>query len=178
MYIAILRGINVSGKNIIKMQDLRLLCETIGLNQVKTYIQSGNVVFTSLETDVQTIQTKITTAISLRFGFTVPCIVFTADYLRAVLANNPFCHDDGYDTAFVHLTFLSNDAQVVDYRYFDSKTADNEAYRMGNKVVYLYCPSGYGNTKLSNNVWEQKLGIEATTRNWKTCCELVSMTSV
>lgn len=173
-YIAILRGINVSGKNSIKMQDLRLLLCSLGFNDVETYIQSGNIVFTSAETDRLILQTKITNAIMQQFGFAVPCLVFTADYLKLILENNPFAAND---PAFLHVTFLSAEPSIFDTVFFDSKLGIGEAYQLGQRAIYLYCPNGYGTTKLSNNLWELKLKIDATTRNWKTCSELLKMAS-
>lgn len=177
-YITILRGINVSGKNIIKMDALRELFSDLKFQQVQTYIQSGNVVYQTKEAPTsrasvnQELSKKIANAIQNTFSFEVPMITIEAKDLQTCIENNPFLKDKKKDVSFMHITFLADAPQEQLFKAIDaSKYLPDEIQWVG-QCVYLYCPNGYGNTKLHNAFLENKLKVVATTRNWKTCNEL------
>lgn len=174
-YISILRGINVSGKKLIKMDALRSLYEANGFHEVKSYVQSGNVIFKSKVEDCIQLEQKIAVAIKSQFGFDVPIIVMSSIQLKQIIDNNPFIQDPKKDPAFLHVTFLSSKPQSIDQAVFQDKLQGDEAISFHLNAVYLYCPSGYGKTKLSNNFIEAKLKISATTRNWKSCKEILAI---
>lgn len=174
-YIAILRGINVSGQKMIKMEALRQLFENLGFAKVKTYIQSGNVVFLSDQPSPADLEKQISTHILAQFGYQVPVLVIEKTVWESVFKNNPFVNQRNEDIGKLHVTFLAaNPAPAQVDKIKDMAYPPDEFILAGN-AVYLFCPNGYGNTKLSNTFFENKLKVSATTRNWKTVQELLNM---
>jgi len=167
-YIAILRGINVSGSKKLPMAELRELLSNIGLTDVKTYIQSGNVVFASEEKDQEKLGNLISEAIKKQYEYEVPVLVKTIAQWKTAMANNPFTDKDISKQA---ITFL---ATVPTENTFEIDSKDDK-FKIINSEVYLYCPNGFGRTKLTNNLFERKLKTQATTRNWKTINKLLEM---
>ncbi len=174
-YISILRGVNVGGQAQIKMDALRKSYEKLQLNNVTTYIQSGNVIFDAVENDPRTIENKISSQIEADFGVQVPVIVLTSESLKKIIEENPFVKDPGKDMAFLHVTFLAEIPKPYDRESIEDKKQGDEEIRFSEKAIYLYCPHGYGRTKLNNNFLEKKLKVGATTRNWKTTLELARL---
>ena len=174
-YISILRGINVSGQNLIKMDALKKIYESLHFEDVKTYIQSGNVVFSTGETDLKKLENLITSQIENEFGTEVPVIVLKAETLENIIKNNPFVKDKQKDTSFIHITFLADKPKEIDKDSIENKKQQGEEIEFSENAIYLYCPNGYGRTKLNNNFLENKLKIKATTRNWKTTNELLKL---
>jgi len=172
-YISILRGINVSGQKLIKMDVLRKMVENLGFEKVKTYVQSGNVVFKAEETSFKEMEEKISAQIEKDFGFQVPVIVLDAEKLKQIIESNPFLKDTEKEVNFMHVTFLSNKPNEFDKKSIEDKKQEKEEIRFTDHAVYLYCPNGYGKTKITNNFIETKLKVLATTRNWKTTNELL-----
>lgn len=174
-YISILRGINVSGKRIIKMDALRELMSALKFANVQTYIQSGNVIFKTKEIATDVLSKKIAAAIEKQFSFEVPVITITLDELKQSVENNPFLNHKNKDVSFLHLTFLAEAPQESLFNAIESNNYLPDEIQLINKTLYLYCPNGYGNTKLHNIFLEKKLQVTATTRNWKTCNELIQL---
>ena len=174
-YIAILRGINVSGHKLIKMDALRKLFDGMGFKNTKTYIQSGNVVFQSKQAKAQDLEKKIASSILKEFGFEVPVLVKEVTELDIVLKNNPFINKRKEDVTKLHVTFLSAEPEKANIDKIKGGNYVADEFIVTGKTVYLFCPNGYGNTKLSNTFFENKLKVTATTRNWKTINELVIM---
>lgn len=167
--IAILRGINVGGKRKILMVDLKSLCEKMGWENVKTYIQSGNLIFKSGK-ETSELEKELEKAIAEKFGFDVPVIVRTEKELEVSIQDNPF-----FDNASInqlHLTLLKekptkeNEKKTLAYNYEPDKFSIKE------KDVFIYCEGKYHQSKLTNNFFEKKLKVNATTRNWKTVLKL------
>ena len=174
-WISILRGINVAGRNPIKMNALREIFIQLGFSDVQSYIQSGNLIFKSDVTDSESIEKAISEQILKTFGFVVPVLVMQREELRNTIKNNPYLNDSSKDPAYLHITFLS---VQPDKEFIDKISSGNykpDEYYFGEKAIYLYCPIGYGNTKLSNTFFEKKLKITATTRNLKTANELLAI---
>jgi len=171
-YISILRGINVSGQKLIKMDVLRKLYENLGFRNVTTYVQSGNVIFKGDDFEPTDLEQKISRQIKKDFGFEVPIFVLTIDKLKQIIYNNPFLNDPNKEHSFMHVTFLSSNAGYYEKETFESKKQDEEQISFSENAIYLYCPNGYGRTKLTNNFFESKLKVVATTRNWKTTNEI------
>jgi len=174
-YVSLLRGINVSGQKKIKMDDLVALYETLGLANVCTYIQSGNVAFDADTRDTDRIGRKIEQAIQQDYGFTVPVLLRTRAQMDNTIKANPFLRDNIPDISKVHVTFLERPPEESVIQDFNPSSLGQDRFAITGTDVYLYCPGGYGKTKLSNNFIEKQLGVRATTRNWKTVRILADM---
>ena len=174
-YISILRGINVNGKNLIKMKSLQEMYEELGFQNVRTYIQSGNIVFQSVEVNPDELEQTISDGIVKQFTANVPVLVLEVSELKSILEQNPFLTDDKYDISKLHITFLSKSPNKT----FVDKIGDSsflpDEYFIKGKAIDLFCPNGYGKTKLSNSFFENKLKVKATTRNLRTVMELVKL---
>ena len=174
VFISFLRGINVGGQKRIAMADLLQLCTSLGLDNVRTYLQSGNVLFESSYGDTGWLSAMISEHISAKFGFTVKVITRTSDELRRIILANPFAKE-GLDADKYHVTFLS-DIPSEEFPGSTMKGKDGpDRYVIIGREVYLFCPDGYGRTKFSNTFFEKKVGVFATTRNWKTVTALAEM---
>lgn len=178
VYVALLRGINVSGKNMIKMAELTALFESLGYKNVQTYVQSGNVVFESKDDDTVVISDKIEKALKSKYGYDVSVLSFIAKELKDIIKNNPLSKQDGISEEYLHVTLLKDTPDKDKLAKFTIIKDDNEIYIINGRTIYLYCPNGYGRTKLTNNIFEKKLGVSATTRNWKTISKLLEMINV
>jgi uncharacterized protein (DUF1697 family) len=174
-YIALLRGINVSGKNLIKMDALKLALKNIGFEDVQTYIQSGNIVFKSVEADVKILEKRIIDPIKNSFSLTVPCMVFMASDFKRIVMQNPFA--ESQNQAFLHLSFLSDKPLESNIQKLKDIPISQDAFEIIENCIYLYCPQGYGSTKLSNTTLESKLKVTATTRNLNTCLKLIELSA-
>ena len=175
-YISILRGINVSGKNIIKMDALRNLYDKLGFQNITTYVQSGNVIFTTEKSiSEKKLAQLINQEIKKEFDFDVPVIVLSVDQLKQIINENLFAKDNNKDEASLYVTFLSTIPEKPELQRVDDKKLNAEQVLIKDNAIYLYCPNGYGKTKLNNNFWESKLKVLATTRNWKTTNELLNI---
>lgn len=172
-YISLLRGINVSGQKLIKMDALKQLYEAMHFSRVQTFIQSGNVIFQSETTTSKALQTKISTQIQKTFGFEVPVLVVKTEELKNIIARNPFLKEEKKDISHLYVTFLSSEPVMDNWNTILAKRLPAEEIVWLDRAVYLYLPSGAGNTKLSNAFLESKLKTVATTRNWKTTLELL-----
>jgi uncharacterized protein (DUF1697 family) len=173
--ISLLRGINVSGSKTVKMNALRTAFEDCGFKNVQTYIQSGNIIFQHKETNTQELEKKIARKIKSQFGFDVPVLVKTIGELTTAIKKNPFGKDPLKDACFFHVTFLSSLPEKENSKKFTALIFPPEEFILTGNTIYLYMPKGYGNAKLTNNFIEGKLKVSATTRNWKTVLELLSM---
>ena len=174
-YVAMLRGINVSGNKPVKMEALRASFEALGFKNVRTYVQSGNVVFEAKERAAGPLGPQIVARIKRDFGFDVPVLVLGAAELARVVAENPFLEQRGIDLTKLHVTFLAGAPAAAGLKKMEGVSSGRDAFRCLGQIVYLVCPDGYGNTKLHNNAFERALGVGATTRNWKTVSTLAAM---
>lgn len=175
-YIAILRGINVSGKNKILMQDLKLIFESLHFKNVQTYIQSGNVVFEAKSE--KNLATLIQQKIKDQYGFDVPVIIRTVDEISGNLKTNPYLKQKNIELDKLHITFLSETPTKENLTKIKTYHFEPDVFEIIGNEVYLYCPNGYGITKLSNTFFENKLKVSATTRNWKTVNEIAKLCGV
>ncbi len=170
--IAILRGINVGGHRKLPMADLRELLGAMKCTNVRTYIQSGNAVFEYSGKDPAALAQRIEQRIKDRFGFDVPVIVRSVKEMKQVVVANPYMKDKRIDVDELHVTFLAEapkSPMIPEHNYAP------DSFVLTKKEVYLHCPDGYGNTKLNNTFFENKLKVSCTTRNWRTVNELVRM---
>ena len=171
-YISILRGINVSGQKMIKMDALKEMYKDLHFTNIQIYIQSGNVIFQNIQSKQTDLGQKISKELMRKFGFEIPVIVLDTFELKEIIEKNPFVSDETKDISHLHVTFLSSKPELIDSSLFYQKKAPEEEFAITENAVYLYCPKGYGQTKLTNAFFENKLKVGATTRNWKTTLEL------
>lgn len=171
-YISILRGINVSGKNLIKMQSLQETYEGLGFSNVNTYIQSGNVIFQSKESELDKLERKISQEILKEFSFNVPVLIRKNTELKEIIEENPF---KGEDSNKVYITFLSSKPSRNCIENLLQEESATDKYCLKGRTIYLFCLNGYGKTMLTNNYFENKLKVKATTRNFKTVNELLNL---
>ena len=174
-YVALLRGINLGSRNKIAMSDLRELFERLGHGDVRTYIQSGNVVFTSNDKPVG-IATELKKRIESDLGVAAAVLLRTKEDLDKVAAANPFVSPKA-DVANLHVTFLADVPGNKRAAQLTVPAGEPDELSLAGREVYLQCPNGYGRTKLNNAYIEKRLGVAATTRNWKTVTKLREMAS-
>ena len=175
-YVALLRGINVSGQKKIKMADLKVHLTNLGLETVQTYIQSGNVVFTCLTTTKEQLADLIKQKIQTVYGFDVPVVILTKEDLIQIITDNPFANDATKDSKKLYVTLLKKTVKAAQLALFTATNYAPELYALKNNCVYLFAANGYGRAKLNNQFLERKLQVEATTRNWRTLNKLLEMT--
>ncbi|UII32438.1 DUF1697 domain-containing protein [Fulvivirga ulvae] len=174
-YIAILRGINVSGAKKIKMEDLRARLTNFGFENVKTYIQSGNIVFDCKKEDPLVLAGQLQQKILEDYGYEVPVVITGANELKHIIDSNPFLKGRDEDQGKLYVTFLAESAASENIAKIDARDFQPDEFKINGKAIYLFCPEVYGRTKLTNNFFERKLKVTATTRNWKTVNALLSM---
>ncbi|MGI8893008.1 MAG: DUF1697 domain-containing protein [Bacteroidia bacterium] len=173
-YIAMLRGINVSGQKMIKMTDLKKLFEYLGFENVVTYIQSGNVVFDYKKISDDKLKSSIKKEIKNKYDFDVSVIIRTPTELKSLLEKNPFTEFPDAENK-VYFIFLEKEAEKERIDKLLATDHEPEKFVISGKEIFFLCPNGYGKAKLNNNVFERKLKVVATTRNLKTVRELVRL---
>jgi len=175
-YIALIRGINVNGSNLIRMDALKESMVSIGLISVRTYIQSGNLVFEYQEMPNAELEKLIGSTIFRDFGLNVPVLVKTSVELEKAIAENPFMLERKTTIDTLHITFLAGIPEKgMLNNLLPMKDGVDEGLIKDDRI-YLNCPQGYGRTKFTNTFLEKKLKVKATTRNWKTLLKLKEMT--
>lgn len=167
-YLALLRGINVGGKKLLPMQELVALLEAMGYANVQTYLQSGNVVFQSRKQIGAKHAAEIGRSILEEKGFAPTVLLLSAEELQRTLANNPFATRNG---KALHCFFLESQPRRPNHERLNALKAESEAFKLGEKVFYLYAPEGVGRSKLAASV-EKALGVPVTARNWNTVSKL------
>jgi uncharacterized protein (DUF1697 family) len=174
-YVALLRGINLGGRNRVSMSDLRALFSSLGAEDVATHVQSGNVIFKSADGPA-----KLTEAIEKRIhrdlDLSVTVLLRTRPQLVKVHAGNPFAKGRKEPTK-LHVTFLAEKPELARVRELDPERYEPDEFQVVGREIYLHCPNGYGRSKLTNAYFEKQLGVAATTRNWKTVTKLAELVS-
>ena len=171
-YVAFLRGINVSGQKLIKMETLKEMFNVPGFKNVVTYIQSGNVIFDAKDTDTDVLRKKVEKLLHKALGYEVVTIVRSVDQIREAIAANPFLNLNEDQKLYVH--FLSEVPDAALFPLLDKVKAENEDFKVVNTELYLVSIA-YGNTKLSNAFIEKKLGVASTARNWNTVNKITEL---
>lgn len=172
-YIAILRGINVSGACPLPMKELKELFEGLKCASVRTYIQSGNVVFEAGKIEPGPFARKVVAAIKKKYKYEVPVLVRSLAEMKAVVKANPYLKWKGIELDKLHVTFLAEAPEKEEVEKIAGTTFGKDSFALHGREVYIHCPDGYGSSKLNNNWFESKLNVRATTRNWRTVNELV-----
>ncbi|NRD19246.1 DUF1697 domain-containing protein [Winogradskyella eckloniae] len=174
-YIALLRGINVGGHKKVPMAELRTLLSNSGLENVKTYIQSGNVIFQTSIKDEVTIAQNLKTLLLDHFGFDIPVFVKTREALEFIFNNCPFAKDKKELSYFAVLSEIPDKTKVIEA---SQKTYPDDEYVIINDCIYLYCAKGYGRAKFNLSYFEKHLSVNATARNYKTMLKLLSLSDI
>ena len=174
-YIALFRGINVGGKNTLPMKELVVILEKLDARQIRTYIQSGNVVFQSTEKDCLHLAQQLTAEIKERHGFEPHVLIVSLDEIEKAIAENPFPEAET-DPSSLHLGFLVSVPKHPDLQKLDQLRKESERFHLSERVFYLHAPEGVGRSRLAANT-EKLLGVPMTDRNWRTVCKIRKMAS-
>jgi uncharacterized protein (DUF1697 family) len=176
-YVCLIRGINVGGHKIVKMDSLRKSLESLGFGGVKTYIQSGNVIFSAETQTHEKLCAKIQKKIQSDFGFDVSVMTRTANEIRKTIERNPFIKEKGIDTAKLHVAFLSAVPAKACLKALTELPIAPDAFHYSGREIYLYFPNGFSGAKLQHATIERVLACNATARNWNTVMKLHQMSS-
>ena len=168
-YVILLRGINVGGRHSLPMKALRGILESLACENVRTYIQSGNVVLSAPAAPEATV---ITTAIETHFGFAPRVLVIPGDRFESVSRANPY-KDRKVEGKHLHVSYLAGPASA-DVDGLEARKGPREAFTLTADALYLLAPDGIARSKLANDA-EKLLGVEATSRNWNTVRKLLEM---
>ena len=171
--IALFRGINVGGHHKLPMQDLRDILASLGCEDVKTYIQSGNAVFNSSE-HRESLATGIQAAVEAKFGFAPRVLILEVEQFRAIAAANPYKAAEETPKA-LHVAFLAEPPGKPDLEALEAARSDSEAFELVGPAFYLHAPDGIGRSKLAACV-DRALGVETTGRNWRTVAKILELT--
>jgi uncharacterized protein (DUF1697 family) len=175
-YISFLRGVNMTGHNSIRMADLSLLYESLGFKENKTFIQSGNVIF---KTDKQIAEKKIAevieNGINEKYGYNVPAMIRSTNELRALFLSNPYLEIPGFDPSKMAVIFLHEIITSDQEGKMRNINYPPDKYQLSEKEIFIYCPNGFGRTKLYTNFFEAKMGVTGTARNWKTVTAILKL---
>jgi uncharacterized protein (DUF1697 family) len=169
--IALFRGVNIGGKNILPMKNLVVILENIGCKKVKTYIQSGNAVFQTVKNETTKLAEKISSRILESRGFKPKVLLLDISELEEAIENNPFETENG---KALHFFFLDTLPKQPDLEQLTSVKSTTEEFKLDKKVFYLYAPDGVGRSKLAAKV-EQAIGVPVTARNYNTVNKLMAM---
>jgi len=173
-YVALLRGINVGGKHVLPMKDLAAIFADAKCSGVRTYIQSGNVVFTASADHCAKLPALLAKKIEQRFGFAVPVIVRNREEMAQVVRENPFLRQ-GLDAKWLHVYFLADEPTAAAVKGLDPNRSAPDEFRVIGRHIYLHTPNGMGRSKLTSTYFDSKLATVCTARNWATVNTLLGM---
>lgn len=171
--IALFRGINVVGNNVLPMKELVPILEALGCRNVLTYIQSGNAVFESGKIDTSRLSKRISEEIKKRRGFEPHVLMLGVEDIEKAIAKNPFPEAE-LEPKTLHFGFLASAPRNPDLGALERLRKDTERFRLIGKVFYLHAPEGIGRSKLAAGA-ERLLGVAMTDRNWRTVCKIRDM---
>jgi uncharacterized protein (DUF1697 family) len=175
-YLALFRGINVGGTGILPMKELVGILESLDFGDVRTYIQSGNVVFTGPRDDPVRISKRICAEIGKQFGFEPEILLLEPGELKQSIDGNPFPEAES-EPKTLHLFFLQSVPENPDLEAAEQLKRDSERFALAGNVFYLHAPEGIGRSKLAGKV-EKLLGVAATGRNWRTVTSIMALAEV
>jgi uncharacterized protein (DUF1697 family) len=175
IYIAMLRGINIGPHKRMKMDKLRACCEGLGFADVKTYIQSGNVIFKTPKLSPAALATKLGECIVKDFGFSAEVISRSREEMKAIIDHNPFMKERGIDLSKLHVLFLSGSASVAALKKLRELTLAPDRTHTSGKEIYFYFPNGVSGSSLWKHPLDRVLSLPVTMRNWKTVTALYQM---
>ena len=174
VHVAFLRGINVGGKHSLPMTALASLFTESGCADVRTYIQSGNVLFTAATPLARRVPALVAAGISKRFGFEAPVVTRTAAQLAAIAKNNPFLRD-APDPKFLHVVFLADPPARSRAALLDPDRSPPDRFALRGSEIYLLCPNGVGKSRLTAQYFDSTLKTTSTFRNWNTVQKMLEL---
>ena len=175
IYVSLLRGINVGGRNKIRMADLRALYAILGLRQTRTLLQSGNAMFSADGKDPAALGRKIESAIHAEYGFEVRVIMRMAGEFAAILDKHPFSADQLLEPAKLAVVFLSQAPGDAELAELSDSNPGRETIQASGRELFIHYPDGMARSKLNNQRIERKLGVVSTARNWNTCQRILKV---
>jgi uncharacterized protein (DUF1697 family) len=175
IYIALYRGINVVGKNSVKMESLRAMHERLGHREVTSYIQSGSVLF-SARGSVESLARKATAEFASAFGFAAKLLVVDAKRWGTIVEENPYAKFASADPKSVHAGICVEEPSANGLKALLAKTGGSESFAIKHGIVYLHAPDGFGTSKFAAGM-EKACGVPMTVRNWRTMASLWKMAS-
>jgi uncharacterized protein (DUF1697 family) len=173
--ISMLRGVNVGGHNVIKMEELRALYASLKLREVQTYVQSGNVIFKTDEQDVASLTKRVQGGVERKFGCTTDVICRTVAEMRDVIARNPFAKRRGIEPGKLLVDFLASDPGAEARANVLRIKIEPEELRIDGRELYIYFPNGQGQSKMSWAAVNKALGTPGTGRNWNSVVKMLEM---
>ena len=176
VHIALLRGINVGGKNRLPMKDLAAMFVDAGCEGVRTYIQSGNVVFRADPAVADEVPARISASIQSQFGYEITVVTRSAQDIEAVVRVNPFL-ERGAETDKLHVVFLADPPDADGVETLDPDRSPPDEFTVRGREIYLHCPDGMARSKLTNAYFDSRLATVSTMRNWKTVSKLLELAS-
>lgn len=171
-YVAFLRGINVGGKCILPMKDLKQIFSDAGCHSISTYIQSGNVVFSAAAKTMRALDKRVTADIKERFGHTTRVVIRDIAQMQAVVDGNPYLSKCA-DPAKMHVVFLADLPEAPSE--LDPMRSPPDEFCVVGQDIYLHVPNGAADTKLTNAYFDSKLKTVSTGRNWRTVTKMLEM---
>lgn len=174
--IALLRGINVGGKNRLPMKELTALFMEAGCSDVRTYIQSGNVLFEAAQALSKDIPSLVSASILNRFGYQVPILTRTIQEFRDIVQANPFVKT-GAEADKLHVVFLADLPNGEQVETLDQNRSPGDEFVVAGREIFLHCPNGFAATKLTNSYFDSRLSTISSTRNWRTVQKILELAS-
>jgi uncharacterized protein (DUF1697 family) len=166
----------MAGHNSIKMTDLAVLFKDLGYNNAETFIQSGNVIFSSSnELPVHDISLRIEKAIAQKFSYNIPVMIRTVEEMRSLIPANPFLAEENFDPSRMAVIFLYQNPSEAQIQKVINIDYPPDKFKIIGSDIFIYCPNGFGRTKLYTNFFEKKMGVTGTGRNWKTITTLLNL---
>jgi uncharacterized protein (DUF1697 family) len=173
-HIALLRAINLAGKNMVGMADLRAMLGRAGVEDVQTLLQSGNVIFAAGRRSPASLEKALEAAFAKRFGFESDHFIRTGGEIAAVIAGNPFPKEASTDPGHLIVVFLKDETTAPAVKALQSAIKGREVVRAKGRHAYIYYPDGAGRSKLTAAIIEKHLGCRGTARNWNTLLKLAA----
>ena len=174
-YVALLRGINIGPHKRMKMERLRATCEALGFKNVRTYIQSGNIVCQAGKLSSDAVARKIEAQVMKDFGFSADVIARTGDEMKQIVMGNPLLKEPGVDTSKLHVVFFSEVPLAAAIKKLEAIVQAPDKVRHRGKEIYFYFPNGVSGSSIWKHNLDRVLGISGTMRNWRTVNTLYEM---
>jgi uncharacterized protein (DUF1697 family) len=166
----------MTGHNSIKMADLSLFYKSLGYKENKTYIQSGNVIFKAREgLPEKEMAQQIEAGILRKFTYSVPVMIRNVNELKSLYKNNPYLSEPDFDASKMAVVFLHEELTDMKMEKMRNINYPPDKYQLSGREIFIYCPNGFGRTKLYTNFFEDKMKVTGTARNWKTITTILGL---